>query len=656
MSARFNIERGCRQGDPIASYLFIICIEILAHKLRSDQNIKGFEIGNFSHLLEIYADDLTIFLTPNSENLRRVLETLDNFFHLSGLKISVSKTKAVWFGTEFNSDRRLCPDLKLQWVKNFTLLGINFNNNLDHMENNFSEKLEKIQKMLSCWFYRYITPFGKVTIIKTLALAKLSHVALIIPNPTKQMFKQIETTFFNFIWNNKSEKVRREDAKLPEKLGGLNVPDVEQFWLSFKFSWLRRLLTTKAFWPNIVLNEISNIQNSQVTPTELLQLGPALLCNMGKKLKNKFWQQVLFSAMNITEGAIFSHPEKLSTSSFWYNPFIRRNNKVIRHNDFVELNNSISTLSDFFYPCSNEIMNKDDFCARHNVDISENKYIDLRYVITLALQKMRLPREKLLPVAYPFKPLLIDIALSTQKGCSIYYKLLMKKRFLRNNNGIREQKWHAELNCRFSVNFWDKCRKLYASICHENPIKWLQFQIVRNSLQTNVIVSHFKNNVNPACQYCQNSDEKISHLFWLCPIVSGFLVDIFALVCSTGLSFTPTREQFLFGYLDQPYNTPCNYLVLFLKKFIWSSKFKTNINLSLVGFKNYLKYVLFDLKLLYELKNKSAEFNVWNDLLALLPAADPLQADQDGLLPAQVSDLLLPASPPRNTQTNLPPP
>ena len=284
ISSRFNIARGCRQGDPIASYLFIIMIEILAHKLRNDKSIKGFEIGNnLSHLLEIYADDLTVFLTPNSANLRRVVDILDRFYIISGLKINLGKTKAVWFGTNFNSNQKLCPDLPLKWSKTFTLLGIEFNNNLEGMEKNFNDKLEKVEKMLSCWIYRYITPYGKITIIKTLALSIISHVALVIPNPSKRMFKQIESIFFKFIWNNKSEKVRREDAKLPEKLGGLNVPDIEQFWLAFKSSWLRRILSTQAFWPKIVLQDISKIQNRIVTSAELLNFGPTLLHNIGGK-------------------------------------------------------------------------------------------------------------------------------------------------------------------------------------------------------------------------------------------------------------------------------------------------------------------------------------------------------------------------------------
>ena len=87
LSSRFNISRGCRQGDPIAPYLFIIAVELLAHKLRTDTRVQGFNFGNLTHVLDLYADDLTIYLTPSEQNLQHVLDIIRSFFHLSCLKI-----------------------------------------------------------------------------------------------------------------------------------------------------------------------------------------------------------------------------------------------------------------------------------------------------------------------------------------------------------------------------------------------------------------------------------------------------------------------------------------------------------------------------------------------------------------------------------------
>ena len=53
ISQKFSIGRGARQGDPMASYIFIICIKVLALKLRSDPSIKGFQVDNLTHLLEL---------------------------------------------------------------------------------------------------------------------------------------------------------------------------------------------------------------------------------------------------------------------------------------------------------------------------------------------------------------------------------------------------------------------------------------------------------------------------------------------------------------------------------------------------------------------------------------------------------------------------
>ena len=62
-----ELGRGCRQGDPISGYLFIIAVELLIIALQSDYKIQPYTTrGGLQHLTDIYADDLTIFL----KNLR----------------------------------------------------------------------------------------------------------------------------------------------------------------------------------------------------------------------------------------------------------------------------------------------------------------------------------------------------------------------------------------------------------------------------------------------------------------------------------------------------------------------------------------------------------------------------------------------------------
>ena len=653
-SNSFNIGRGCRQGDPIASYLFILCIEILAHKLRTDPRIEKFSHQNIAHLLEIYADDLTIFLNPNSANLRNTLSILDSFYFLSGLKISVTKTKAVHFGANHNSNVKLCPDLNLKWVKEFELLGIKFDNNLERMNDNFEKKIENIEKMLSHWSYRYLTPFCKVTVIKSLALSKLSHVALVIPSPTKPMFKKLETILYKFLWSGKSEKVSRADSKLPERFGGLGMPDIEQYWLSFKYSWLRRILTTESYWPNILLSQISHLQGENISAGQLLQLGPCLLAKIGKSLKNKFWGQVLQSTIKMSEGAAYCKPEMIIFGSFWFNPLISRNNKVIKYTDFPEIKTTIVSLANFYHQGTNTFMEYEAFKDHYNIEISEIKYIDIRFTINLALQKLNFHAAKLSIVSYPLLPTLIGIALSTKKGCGPYYRILSKKRCLENKIGLRDEKWHTELQSMHSVTFWDKIRRLNSTITFNNNIKWLQYQINRNSLQTNYIVSHFIQNVSPLCKYCDTSDEKISHLYWLCPYVSDFLRETFQYICSTGLVYSPTKTEFLFGVPTVSFEHPNNYLSLLIKKYIWRIKFKNAI-LSIVGLKNHLKMFLRELKIIYEIKEKAIKFNDW-----IMLYSDLCQEEQNAGHPVQaqrppVPDLLLQAASPPERERRAPP-
>ena len=172
------------------------------------------------------------------------------------MKINLSKTKAIWFGRDYNSNVRFCMEDNLEWDTSFRLLGVNIDNNLEKMDDNFYDKLEEIRKVLNSWLYRYLTPYGKITVIKSLALSKISHIALVLPTLKAKMIKDVEGILFKFLWNAKSEKVARKVTYLPSTMGGLSMVDVKTFWAGLKFSWIRRLSTSSAFWVKILNKEL----------------------------------------------------------------------------------------------------------------------------------------------------------------------------------------------------------------------------------------------------------------------------------------------------------------------------------------------------------------------------------------------------------------
>ena len=610
ISKTFSIQRGCRQGDPIASYLFIICIEILAHKLRTEKKIVGFQIGNSSQLLELYADDCSIFLEPNSENLRETCTILSNFYLLSGLKIQVSKTKAIWFGAGWNSTEQLCPDLKLDWDTDFRLLGIDFDSGLTKMERNLENKIEEIRKLLNCWIYRTLTPYGRLVIVKTLALSKLSHAALVIPTLNKTKIKEIEGLMFRFIWGNKPDKVAREDAKLSEQAGGLGMVDICNFWQSFKFSWIRRLLTTESYWPVILMNSMQRITGDLFSVSDFIQAGAYRLNFIGKKMHNKFWGEVLLSVAPIMQGAIFCNPEKIYQTTFWNNPKILKNNKSIKKSSFPEISDKIINISDFYKIGTNLMLTYEEFQSRHQLELSEDTFIELHYIVSSAIRSLGIVEYKLPRLELPQQPIIANIATLTVKGCNAYYKLLRKNKNLVNNNRLREEKWHLELGSVYGVDYWNKIYSFTKNIKNDNYVKWLQYQIVRNSLFTNYRVNKINNNISPLCSACLVV-EKVSHVFWSCERVMNFWKLLANWLEGFDIKFPLTNKTILFGFLKEPPDSKINFSILIAKSYVWKSKFK-NTQISIIGFQKYFKTKLDDLKHSYDYLDKLHLFDQWN--------------------------------------------
>ena len=79
----FKLERGVRQGCPLSPYLFILGVEILAEKIRTNKNVKGILVQENEIKLSQYADDTTLILDGSKESFTSALQDLDNFSALS---------------------------------------------------------------------------------------------------------------------------------------------------------------------------------------------------------------------------------------------------------------------------------------------------------------------------------------------------------------------------------------------------------------------------------------------------------------------------------------------------------------------------------------------------------------------------------------------
>ena len=249
ISKDFKVERGIRQGCPLSSLLFILAAEFLANSVRGNRKVKPIEIRESDLQMKLlqYADD-TLFFVKDEQSLKEILNELHMFGNVAGPKINKEKTSLIWLGDSIT--RWNISQYDLLWTtKPVKYLGHYIHsNNKEALNLDWEQKLVKLRKILDSWAKRNLTIFGRVTVLKSLALSQVTHLIIVDSIPPKFQ-KVLDKIIFEFIWSKKVEKIKRCILTENYEKGGIRMVDIQNQMLSFRLKWLSRFLNeSKETW------------------------------------------------------------------------------------------------------------------------------------------------------------------------------------------------------------------------------------------------------------------------------------------------------------------------------------------------------------------------------------------------------------------------
>ena len=282
-------------------------IEILAHSVRENQSIEGVQVLKKQVKSVFFADDSTFFL-KNMGSLKILLAEMRLFSQFSSLHLNSSKSEVAYLGP-CNRLEAGCDVNDFKWVdlhsKGIKILGIYFSYNKTFLQkNNFERVFNNMDTVLNMWTTRNLTVYGKISVLKSLAMANILYICNMLWIPD-EFIKRVKQRIADFIWNGRKPKIKFSTLINDYDKGGLKLPDLESMIKTFRVEWMIRLITEQPIWAPFLeakLNSVGGIHYLR-TNFDVSAIPPSL---------NQFYSSVFRSW---AEDKILSQP-------FWNNKYI----------------------------------------------------------------------------------------------------------------------------------------------------------------------------------------------------------------------------------------------------------------------------------------------------------------------------------------------
>lgn len=509
VSADFDMQRGVRQGCPISPLIFVLAVEIMSLKIKQDKDIKGITIGSFNTRIKQYADDTT-FLLKDTADLKIVIDILEQFSLCSGLTLNKSKSKILHLN-KMNAETAE-EGLGFEFVKNIKVLGVHFGNETAATENeaNWTNKIEKIKKILASWEKRNISILGKITLVKTYGISQLIYLMQSISIPFS-VLNAINRLFFQFIWRKKFsnkrafEKVKRKTMYNEYKNGGLQMIDLEALQKSFLINWAKQLLCSEEEqWKGPVKQILKNVGGLQVleckTDSNQFRGNDSII--------SVFWKRVLKEWLDFKEKG---HKNIVVLSDpIFNNSNIRIKGKTLFSKEMIS--REIFYVKDFFIDNRLKTLReiKEQYGSYNGMEIDFS-------VIKTALSNIQIEDTEDIQEIGSLKNTIRKLSRKE------VYKELRSSRDPMHVRNFWTQKGEE-----FNSDYW----MIPIKCTQEVRLRVLQWKIIHNIYPTNILLQKMKIVESNKCNTCKEVDYS-EHFFFHCERVKGIWKEIETLILHT---------------------------------------------------------------------------------------------------------------------------
>lgn len=202
----FKGKRGLRQGDPLAPFLFALCLEVLSRSLKHMSRSPTFGFHpkclnmRLTHLT--YADDLPLFARGYVQSVSLVMNCLNKFEDMAGLRIKHMKSNIYiasvdeWVRSSIlQLSRFCCGQLP------FRYLGIPLAST-KLKTSNYGKLLDVVATKINVWPRQTLSHAGKLELIRSV-LQGVECFWLSILSMPKNIIDAIRALCRKFVWPTK---------------------------------------------------------------------------------------------------------------------------------------------------------------------------------------------------------------------------------------------------------------------------------------------------------------------------------------------------------------------------------------------------------------------------------------------------------------------